>query len=185
MFNLEEITMRDGDLELLLKLVKGNPSFTEFVLSLLILLIGSIVPLYYPLILLAGLFIFTSFDVIGYESVAHSKNRTDLIRYRIIQTGFQWLTLGYMGVITHWNLWVIVGYFYLHWMGVCDVLFYVLLNKVNDLLNYGNMPWLWWTPLGILNKWMGRWTSGKEIFYLSIVITFIWFLVWFLYPSVH
>ena len=70
-------------------------------------------------------------------------------------------------------------------MGVCDVLFYVLLNKVNDLLNYGNMPWLWWTPLGILNKWMGRWTSGKEIFYLSIIITFIWFLVWFLYPSVH
>ena len=60
MFNLEEITMRDGDLELLLKLVKGNPSFTAFVLSLLILLIGSIVP------------------------------------------------LGYMGVITQWNLWVIV-----------------------------------------------------------------------------
>jgi hypothetical protein len=70
-------------------------------------------------------------------------------------------------------------------MGVCDVLFYVLLNKQKELLAYEGMPWLWWTPIGIINSSMGRQTSGKMIYSIAIWTTITWFSLLILFPSLR
>jgi hypothetical protein len=90
-----------------------------------------------------------------------------------------------MGLLTHWNLWVLGGYVYLWWMGVCDVLFYVLLGKEDELISYADMSWLWWTPLGMINRLTDRSTSGREIFYLAVYSVIIWFAMWFWKPATH
>jgi hypothetical protein len=125
--------------------------------------------------LAASLLLFTSFDIVGYNSVALSPNRMNLVRYRVIQTCFQWTLFLTVALITEWNLWATTGYVLLWWMGVCDVLFYILVGKLRDMLIYEDMPWLWWTPIGIINKFLGRQTSGEMVFIISLWTVIIWF----------
>lgn len=177
--------MRKGDGHGFWNLIRRDMSFPALVLSLFGLGIAQWVNLGYPVILVLGLILFTSFDVIGYESVAHSDRRENLIRYRIGQSTIQWLVFILMGLLTHWNLWVLGGYVYLWWMGVCDVLFYVLLGKEDELISYADMSWLWWTPLGMINRLTDRSTSGREVFYIAVYSVIIWFAVWFWKPATH
>jgi hypothetical protein len=177
--------MRDGDDSLFINLIKRDWSFPAFVFSLIGLFISGIIDIPYPLTLAFGLILFTSFDVIGYESVAHSTDRENLVRYRIIQTGFQWTLFLLLGMITHWNLWTTIGFFYLWWWGLCDVLFYILLGRLHEMTRYGNMSWLWWTPFGIWNKLIGRETGGKEVLYLSLFSGILWYVLWVLFPTIH
>ena len=81
--------MRSSDLELFWNLATKDYSFLALVLSLVGFIVGTFTGLSAPLILLCSLFTFTAFDAIGYESVAHSEDRMNLVRYRICQTTYQ------------------------------------------------------------------------------------------------
>lgn len=169
--------MKPEDKTLIKKLIHGDYAVTTIALSLLGLIISATVGLTNVATLTFALSIFTAFDVLGYGAVSESPDRMNLVRYRVIQTVFQWSIFILVGVITNWNLWTCVGYILLWWIGVCDVFFYVLLGKQKDLLSYGHMPWLWWTPIGIFNKYMERNTSGIEVYNIAIWSTIIWYLL--------
>ncbi len=177
--------MRDGDGNLFINLIRRDWAFPAIVFSLLGLIGGAIIDIPNPFILAFGLIIFTAFDVFGYASVENSKDRDNLVRYRIIQTVFQWTIFLLLGLLTHWNLWTTLGFIYLWWMGVCDVLFYVLLGKLKDMLGYGNMYWLWWTPMGIWDKINGRETGGVPVLHITLYSVIIWYAVWILFPSIQ
>ena len=177
--------MRDGDGNLFINLIRRDWAFPAIVFSLLGLIGGAFIDIPNPFILAFGLIIFTAFDVFGYASVENSKDRDNLVRYRIIQTVFQWTIFLVLGLLTHWNLWTTIGFIYLWWMGVCDVLFYVLLGKLKDMLGYGNMYWLWWTPMGIWDKINGRETGGVPVLHITLYSVIMWYAVWILFPSIH
>lgn len=177
--------MRDGDGNLFINLIRRDWAFPAIVFSLLGLIGGAIIDIPHPILLAFGLFIFTAFDVFGYESVAHSTDRDNLVRYRIIQTVFQWTIFLVLGLLTHWNLWTTIGFIYLWWMGVCDVLFYILLGRLHEMRHYGNMFWLWWTPIGIWNKINSRETSGIEVLHITIYSAILWYSIWTLFPSIQ
>ena len=139
-------------------------------------LFGSVLWGFPPAVALtAALVLFTSFDIVGYNSVALIVDRMSLVRYRVIQTCFQWTLFLTLALITEWNLWATTGYILLWWMGVCDVLFYILVGKLRDMLIYEDMPWLWWTPIGIINRFLGRQTSGNTVFIISLWTVIIWY----------
>lgn len=177
--------MKEGDLRGFWNLIRRDISFPALVLSLFGLAMAQWVNLGYPIILALGLILFSSFDAIGYESVAHSDKREDLIRYRIGQSTVQWLTFILLGLLTHWNLWVLCGYVYLWWMGVCDILFYIFLKKEDELLFYADMPWLWWTPLGQYSRILNKSLSGREVFYIGVYSVCMWIGIWFWKPETH
>lgn len=173
--------MKPEDKGLFIKLIHGDSAVSVITLSLLCLIISATIGLPNYLTLTSALLLFTSFDVLGYGAVSESPNRMNLVRYRVIQTVFQWSIFILVGMITNWDVWTCVGYILLWWIGVCDVFFYIILGKQNDLLEYGHMPWLWWTPLGILNNYMGRNTSGKEVFNVAIWSMLIWYWLPFIF----
>lgn len=177
--------MLQGDMSEFINLIKRDWSFGALVLSILGIALAGVIPLPNPLVLGLGLTLFSAWDSIGYESVARSDRRENLIRYRIGQTSVQLLIIILLGVITHWNTWVVLGFIYLWWMGVCDVLFYILLNRLRDMVEYGNMPWLWWTPMGMMNRWLGYPTTGTSVMYISLYMVIIWYAVWFLFPIIR
>jgi hypothetical protein len=108
-----------------------------------------------------------------------------MVRYRIGQMGVQILIITLMGLLSDWNTWVVLGFFYLWWMGVCDVLFYILLGRLQDMVKYGDMFWLWWTPLGMMNSWMGKQTSGISVYHIAVYAVILWYSIWWFYPSVR
>ena len=177
--------MLPGDMSMFVNLIKRDWTFGGLVISMFSLALTQWVNLSYPLVLILGIILFSTWDAIVYESVAKSDNRENLVRYRIGQTSIQILTIILLGLITHWNTWVVFGFVYLWWMGVCDVMFYTLLGKLNVMLDYGDMPWLWWTPLGTMNKWLGRKTAGIEVFHITLYSAILWFALWFLLPRIH
>ena len=177
--------MLSGDISGFMNLIKSNSSFLGLVLSIFGLALGEVISLPNPLVLGLGLTLFSAWDSIGYESVARSDNRENMIRYRICQTSVQLIIIILLGGITHWNTWVVLGFIYLWWMGVCDVLFYALLNRLQVMVAYGNMSWLWWTPLGIMNRLMGRETSGVSAYYIAVYAVIMWYSIWWLYPSIR
>ena len=177
--------MRDGDGNLFINLIRRDWAFPAIILSLLGLWGGAIIDIPHPILLAFGLIIFTAFDVFGYESVAHSTDRDNLVRYRIIQTVFQWTIFLVLGLLTHWNLWTTLGFIYLWWMGVCDVLFYIILGRLGQMKHYGDMFWLWWTPIGIWNTINGRNTSGTEVLYITLYSAILWYSIWILWPNIR
>jgi hypothetical protein len=176
--------MQVGDWNVFKKLVSSDWTFVALITSFFVLCLGQWVAIPYPILLGAGLTLFTAFDVYGYGSIDHS-DRGFLTRYRIVQVIVQWLVFILLGLLTHWNTWVCFGYVYLWWMGVCDVLFYILLGKFNVMLSYGDMPWLWWTPIGIFNRYSGRTTAGLEVFHITLYSVILWFSIWVFRPSIH
>jgi hypothetical protein len=174
-----------NDMELFVKLATKDYAFATLVISLLGLIYASFTPIYPPLILIFALMSFTAFDTIGWESVAHSEERMNVVRYRIDQTTYQYIVAALATSVSGGLIWVTIGYIILWWIGLCDVLFYYLLKKQDDLYSYGNMPWVWWTPLGIYNKFMGRDTTGKELATISFIGLTLWLILWFIFPSLH
>lgn len=174
-----------SDLELFYQLATKDYAFLALVISLIGFIISSFTMLYPPIILLLALLSFTAFDSIGWESVAHSEERMNVVRYRIDQTTYQYIIAALATAVSGQLVWVTIGYILLWWIGLCDVLFYYLLKKQNDLYSYGNMPWVWWTPLGIYNKIVGRDTTGKELATISFVGLVLWFVLWFIFPSLQ
>jgi hypothetical protein len=177
--------MLPGDMNIFVNLIKRDWSFPALVLSIFGLALTQWFEFTYPLVLGLGLTLFSAWDVIGYESVARSDKRENMVRYRIGQTSVQLLTIILLGVITGWNAWVVLGFIYLWWMGVCDVLFYILLGRLRAMVEYGDMFWLWWTPVGMMNRWMGRPTRGIVIFHNSLYAVIIWYAMWFLFPIIR
>ena len=167
--------MKPEDKNLFIRLLTMDGGVITVATSLIGLIVASLLGATPPIVLTFALLLFTSFDVVGYDSVALSPDRMNLVRYRVIQTCFQWTVFVLVGLITDWNLWTCVGYILIWWMGVCDVLFYVLIGKLGQMLTYENMPWLWWTPLGIINKLLGRQTSGVSVFIISLWTIIIWY----------
>lgn len=174
-----------SDLELFVQLATKDYAFLALVISLIGLIVSSFTAVYPPLILLLALLSFTAFDTIGWESVAHSEERMNVVRYRIDQTTFQYIIAALATSVSGGLVWVTVGYILLWWIGLCDVVFYYLLKKQADLYSYGNMPWVWWTPLGMINKLLGRDTTGKELATISFIGLIVWLVLWFVYPSLQ
>jgi hypothetical protein len=174
-----------SDLELFMQLATKDYAFLALVISLIILIVSAFTPMYPPLILLLSIVSFTAFDTIGWESVAHSDERMNVVRYRIDQTTFQYIIAALATSVSGGLVWVTVGYILLWWIGLCDVLFYYLLKKEADLYSYGNMSWVWWTPLGFINKILGRDTTGKELATISFIGLIVWLSLWFLFPSLQ
>lgn len=174
-----------SDLELFVQLATKDYAFLALVISLIGLIVSSFTPVYPPLILLFSLLSFTAFDTIGWESVAHSEERMNVVRYRIDQTTYQYIIAALATSVSGGLVWVTVGYILLWWIGLCDVVFYYLLKKQADLYSYGNMPWVWWTPLGMINKLLGRDTTGKELATISFIGLIVWLILWFVYPSLQ
>lgn len=174
-----------SDLELFAQLATKDYAFLALVVSLFGLIVASFTPVYPPLVLLFSLLSFTSYDTIGWESVAHSEERMNVVRYRIDQTTFQYIIAALATSVSGGLVWVTVGYILLWWIGLCDVVFYYLLKKQADLYSYGNMPWVWWTPLGIVNKYLGRDTNGKELATISFIGLILWLVMWFIFPSLQ
>jgi hypothetical protein len=174
-----------SDLELFIQLATKDYAFVALLISLIGFIVSAFTPLYPPIILLLAIFSFTAFDTIGWESVAHSEDRMNIVRYRIDQTVFQYIIAALAMSVSGGLVWVTIGYILLWWIGLCDVLFYYLLKKQNDLYSYGNMPWVWWTPLGIYNKIYGRDTNGKELTIISFGGLILWLIIWFIFPSLH
>ena len=172
-----------SDLELFYQLATKDYAFVSLVISLIGFIISAFMPLSAPLILTLALISFTAFDSIGWESVAHSEDRMNVVRYRIDQTTYQYIIAALATAVSGGLVWVTIGYILLWWIGLCDVLFYYLLKKEADLYSYGNMPWVWWTPLGIYNKIMHRDTTGKELATISFIGLTLWLIIWFIFPS--
>ena len=177
--------MKPSDLQLFWNLITKDYTFIGLLVSIVVRLYSAFFNVPTPDILIFSLLTFTAYDAIGYESVAHSEDRTNLVRYRICQTTYQWMIALLTYVITGGLVWAVVGYIFLWWIGVCDMLFYILLNRLDEMYKYGNMPWLWWTPLGIINKFLGRDTTGRDLTIVCTVGTIIWFILWYLIPSVR
>ena len=177
--------MKQGDGNLFFNLIRRDWAFPAIVFSLLGLIGGAIIDIPNPILLAFGLIIFTAFDVFGYEAVAHSTDRDNLVRYRIIQTVFQWTIFLVLGLLTNWNVWTTLGFIYLWWMGVCDVLFYILLGRLHEMTKYGNMFWLWWTPIGIWNTLNRRETGGTEVLHITLYSAILWYAVWILWPNIR
>jgi len=134
-----------------------------------------------------SIFVFSMFDVFGYSEIVRKKynlNKTALYIYRIIQTIVQWSIAIYV-----WQFYPYVAILYIlsWWFGVCDHLYYVLNDDERDWY-FSNatidMPWLWWTSFGILDKKLmnnkvnqnvANWTMSISL--LSIPI--IYFLFYF------
>lgn len=123
-------------------------------------------------ILLCSLLAFASFDAIGYQTV-RKIGGDNLIGYRICQTAFQWMVSILATSLSGGLLWVGVGYTLLWWIGVCDWLYYIL-RKEYGYIEFGDMFWLWWTPQGIINKYINRKNTGKELLIISILGTILW-----------
>lgn len=174
-----------SDLELFVQLATKDYAFLALVISLIGLIVAGFTHIYPPLVLVFSLLSFTAFDTIGWESVAHSDERMNVVRYRIDQTTYQYIVAALATSVSGGLVWVTVGYILLWWIGLCDVVFYYLLKKQADLYSYGNMPWVWWTPLGIINKFLGRDTTGKELATISFIGLIVWLIIWFAYPSLQ
>lgn len=176
--------MLPGDLSLFWSFIKRDWTFVALVISLFGLSLGGWMNIGNPFILMLGLILFSAWDAICYEVVGRSDNREHMIRYRIGQTSVQILIITLLGLLSDWNAWVVLGFFYLWWMGVCDVIFYILIGRLRDMLRYGDMFWLWWTPLGMMNRWTGKETSGISVFHIAVYAVVLWFIIWLFYPSI-
>jgi len=103
--------------------------------------------------------LFTVFDIVGFYHVLTKKTgvldsiaKLDILVYRGVQTLFQ---VGLIYVLYAFvNIEAAIGFTLLWWFGLCDLLYYVFSKQ--EYTKFKTMPWLWWTPLGFINKLRGR-----------------------------
>lgn len=84
---------------------------------------------------------FASFDRIGWFHLK-PETETQIVGYRIIQHGYL-ILLG--ASLFHIGVDVSVAFIFSWYMGVCDMLYYIL-GKEYEYMSYTNMYWLWWCP---------------------------------------
>lgn len=151
-------------------------SFLALLVSVLGFGIAAVVPMSPVWILILAIVSFAAFDVIGFESI-RNVGGDSLIAYRICQSAFQWMISILATSLSGGLLWVGFGYTFLWWVGVCDWLYYPL-RREYEYVKYTDMFWLWWTPLGIVNKALGRRTNGVQFTIVSVSALILWFLLW-------
>lgn len=143
------------------------------IITLLICVISSI--LITKLTLIAALLIFASFDYIVFQRIVKTDiELKGLIPYRFVQTLFQ-IGLGYLIYLssgTIETLWFILFW----WFGICDTLFYLLGNEIN-FIEYDDMFWIWWTPLGILNLILKRKSSAKTLILNNLIVIILYIIL--------
>jgi len=103
--------------------------------------------------------LFTAFDIVGFYHILTKKTGvlTDVPIlneriYRGIQTLFQ-AGLIY-ALYAFVNIEAAIGFTLLWWFGLCDLVYYIFSKQ--PFMEFKTMPWLWWTPLGIINKLRGH-----------------------------
>lgn len=108
---------------------------------------------------------FTWFDYIGFHKFItkrYDRKMVPKVIYRVIQTIVQWGLFLYIYFISPI---VAVLYIGAWWFGVCDHIYYIFNDDERDwyfTTNKKDMPWLWWTAYGMLNKkWRNNHTSSK------------------------
>lgn len=108
------------------------------------------------LMLGSSVLLFSSMDAIGYfhlvwggnQNIPANNQQERLVSYRFIQTVFQMLVS--IALYTNVDAMSAVSFNLMWWFGVCDILYYILLKQ--NFFGYGDMFWLWWTPIGILRS---------------------------------
>lgn len=112
---------------------------------------------------LASVIGFTWFDYIGFHIIITKKYDRKIapkVIYRITQTIVQWSIAIYV-----WTFFPIVAILYMAswWFGVCDDFYYVMNVHEKDWYfskDKKEMPWLWWTSYGLINKnWRNNHTA--------------------------
>jgi hypothetical protein len=130
-------------------------SYVTFAVSTLALLISIFTG--NPLLMLgSSVVLFSAMDAIGYfhlvwggnQNVPANNQQERLVSYRFIQTVFQLLVS--IALYSNVGLMSALSFNLMWWFGVCDILYYVLLKQ--NFFGYGDMFWLWWTPIGILRS---------------------------------
>lgn len=122
-----------------------------------------------PFLLYAVLILnFSSFDRIGWF---HLKplSETQIVGYRIIQHGYL-ILLG--ASLFHVGADVSIAFIFSWYMGVCDLLYY-LVGKEFNYINYTNMYWLWWCPW----TYFGIQKTGKNLTIWSIIAVAVSLLI--------
>ena len=132
--------------------VMKDYSYISFALSILMATISVLFPSTAALVV-ASILMFASMDAIGYfhllwggdqgKEVPNYQER--LVSYRFIQTGFQ-ILLSIL-LFSVGGILPVLAFNIVWWFGFCDLMYYVLLKQ--NFMEYGDMYWLWWTPIGI------------------------------------
>jgi hypothetical protein len=141
------------------------------ILLLTLLSINSLINNNLPFII--ALIIFAAFDYLVFQRIVKTDiNLNGLIPYRIVQTLLQ-ITLGYF--VFHTNglestIWFVLFW----WFGICDTLFYLIGKE--KFLQYNDMFWVWWTPLGILNYFLKNNNTGYTLLYNNLIIIVIYLI---------
>jgi hypothetical protein len=111
---------------------------------------------------------FSSFDRIGWFHLNPSID-TQIVGYRIIQHGYL-ILLG--ASLFHINVDVSIAFLISWYMGVCDLLYYII-GKEYKYYYYANMYWLWWCPW----TYVGIEKNGKNLTIWSLIAMFISILI--------
>ncbi len=152
-----------------------NELFKDY--GVLTLLISILILFIQPqLNLIAVILLFSAFDFLAFDRIVKTNNKMKgLITYRIIQTILQYSLVYFLfinsGLAT--AIWFMLFWFF----GVCDMLYYIIGKQ--SFINEKDMYWLWWTPIGILNKSAGLKTSGYQLVEQSMFIIIIYLITFF------
>jgi hypothetical protein len=146
--------------------------------SIFVLLLSTISMFLFPQYsLLFGILLFSSFDYLVFQRIVKTDRQlTGLIPYRVVQTILQY-TIGYV-IYQSCGLNDFIWYMLIWFFGVCDMLYYIIGKE--SFLQYTNMYWLWWTPIGIINKQRKIENNGYDLLFesLIIIIAYIIYNLW-------
>lgn len=106
-----------------------------------------------------ALVLFAAFDAYGYFYLTQgntygSEDQIRTATYRICQNMFFVLLIAVLLLIAPWH--VAAMFVLLWWLGVCDYLYYEMLRQMDYLNSCEDMPWLWWSPYGIVLRLQGK-----------------------------
>lgn len=128
----------------------------------------------------AALAIFTCFDCYGYFYLTQccTYGSEDMIKkatYRICQNIVFVLLIALLWLIAGWS--AAVMFVLCWWLGFCDYHYYYLLKQIDYMQSCEDMPWLWWTPYGMILRRLNKPISSgylKFFTYVSIILLLIY-----------
>lgn len=111
------------------------------------------------MLIFSAILMFSVFDAYGFFYLTQygKSGIDDYVRtaiYRIIQNLFFVLLIIVLLLIAPWH--AAFMFVMCWWFGVCDYFYYVLLKQENYLNSLEDMPWLWWTPYGIVLRMFNK-----------------------------
>jgi hypothetical protein len=165
--------------EIISILFKRDRVLWNLVLAVINIIAGLVFNVAVPLIF-AALIIFTAFDCYGYfyltqDTSYGSEHLVKVAVYRVCQNIVFALLIAILLLLASWH--AAAMFVICWWLGFCDYHYYILLRQTDYLKNLEDMPWLWWTPYGIILRMMKKpINSGYLTFftYLSIIILLIY-----------